>query len=528
MSVHQEPLRWRGVAKAEEIAGIRRSVEGWTESARLPLDVSQMVSLAVYEAMANVVEHAYREDGPGQLDVELRHEGDAVLAVVSDEGRWHISTPAEQRHRGRGLTLIERLAGQVTVMPTANGTTVRMRWPIRSDTDRLAFLEAISDVALARLDTDAVLRELLTRVHDLLHVETAALLLHDRADEHLVATVAVGLEQQVNRPRRIAIGKGLVGRVADTRQPMVTDQVDPTTAETPLLWENGIRCLLAVPMLAAGTLVGVLRVGAGAGRTFSAQDIELAQMAADRLALAVQAHTSNAENSATTALQRSLLPSRLPSVAGLDFAARYAPGAQLGVGGDWYDVFTLNGGRIGIVIGDVAGHGFPAAVVMGRLRSALRAYALDNDAPDIVLDKLDRKASRFEAGAMATVGYGVIEPAVNRLTLCLAGHLRPVLAVPGRRSEFVGADVDPPIGFALRGRTRRSSVVDIPPGATVCFYTDGLVERRDRPIDAGLDDLLSAVTAMPSDVVCDELMSEFVEGQTTADDVALLVMHRTA
>src|SRR5206468_3932527 len=142
---------------------------------------------------------------------------------------------------------------------------------------------------------------------------------------------------------------------------------------------------------------------------------------------------------------------------------------------------------------DVAGHGFPAAVVMGRLRSALRAYALDNEAPDVVMDKLDRKASHFEAGVMATVAYAVVEPAAGRVTLCLAGHLRPVLAVPGQPSVFVDAVVDPPIGFSLRGRKRRSHTFEIPAGATVCFYTDGLVERRDRPIDVGLDYLLGAV-----------------------------------
>ena len=517
-----EPLRWRGLAKAEQLTSIRRSVDEWCERAELPVDVSQMVALAVYEAMANVVEHAYRDGGPGALDVELRHEGDGVVASVGDEGHWHVTTPAEQRHRGRGLALIERLAGQVTVMPSPNGTTVRMRWPIAVEQNRrLQFLEAMADASLARLDADAVLLQLLTRVRDLLAVDTAIVLLHDRSGDHLMASLAVGIERETVGTVRIPIGEGLAGKVATELRPMTSDQID-----TPLLLENGIRSMLAVPMVAAGILVGVLRVGAGE-RTFSDEDTSLLQIAADRLALAVQAHASIAESTATTALQRSLLPSRLPLVTGLDFAARYAPGAQLGVGGDWYDVFALSGGRIGVVIGDVAGHGFPAAVVMGRLRSALRAYALDNDAPDVVMDKLDRKASHFEAGVMATVAYGVVEPDAGRLTLCLAGHLQPVLAMPGRPSEFINAAVDPPIGFSLRGRRRRSHVVELPPGATVCFYTDGLIERRDRPIDDGLADLLAAVAAVPSETVCAELIREFVAGQAIADDVALLVMHRT-
>ncbi|GAA3438828.1 SpoIIE family protein phosphatase [Kutzneria kofuensis] len=535
MSDADTPLRWHGLAKAEQLSGIRRSIEEWNERAGLSVDLSQMVALAMYEAMANVVEHAYRDDGIGTLDVELRRDRDAILGVVADEGHWHVSTPEEQHHRGRGLALIERLAAQVTVLPGNTGTKVRMRWPIERkepDTDaRLRFLDAVTDAGLARLSTEAVLRELLARIHDLLLVDTASVLTYDRSGDHLVATATVGLEQQILRPTRIAVGNGnsggLASRVAQSQEPLIVDQIDHTTVETPLLWESGVTSLLGVPMVAAGTLVGVLRVGVTGERKFTDQDILLLRVAADRLALAVQAHSSNAESSATTALQRSLLPSRLPSVAGLDFAGRYAPGADLGVGGDWYDVFPLSGGRIGIVIGDVAGHGFPAAVVMGRLRSALRAYALDNEAPEVVLDKLDRKASHFEAGVMATVAYAVVEPTAGRLTLCLAGHLRPVLAMPGRPSEFVDAPVDPPIGFSLKGRHRRSHVVDVPPGATVCFYTDGLIERRDRPIDAGLAELLNAVAAVPSETVCAELMTEFVEGQPTADDVALLVVHRT-
>jgi serine phosphatase RsbU (regulator of sigma subunit)/anti-sigma regulatory factor (Ser/Thr protein kinase) len=528
----EPPLRWQGLAKAEQLTGIRRSIEQWTERAGLSADLSQTVALAVYEAMANVVEHAYRDDGPGSLEVEIRYDGDAVVVTVGDEGHWHVSTPAEQLHRGRGLELIERLAGQVTVMPSPRGTTVSMRWPIAvtpggvDDAARLRFLDAMTDAGLAWLDTDAALRELLTRVHDLLLVDTAAVLVYDREADHLVAGAAIGLEHRIGRSTRIPSGDGLAGRVAATMRAEAADRVDTTAFEADRLLDNGIRAMAAAPMVTAGALIGVLRVGVCGDRTFTEQDKGLLQVAADRLALEVQAQTSNAEDSATKALQRSLLPSRLPAIAGLDFAGRYAPGAELGVGGDWYDVFPLSDGRIGIVIGDVAGHGFPAAVVMGRLRSALRAYALDNDAPEVVLDKLDRKASHFEAGVMATVAYAVVEPTAGRLTLCLAGHLRPVLAVPGRRGEFVDAPVDPPIGFALKGRSRRSHVIEVPPGSTVCFYTDGLIERRDRPIDIGLSELLDAVAAVPSETVCEELMAEFVDGQATADDVALLVVHR--
>src|SRR5438445_8998676 len=116
-----------------------------------------------------------------------------------------------------------------------------------------------------------------------MRVDTVALLQLDGTDEHLIATVAVGLEQQIPRPVRSRLGDGLAGRVAESRQPMVTDRVDPTTTETSVLRENGIRTLLAAPMLAGGTLVGVLRVGAGGDRMFTEQDIGLLQVAANRI-----------------------------------------------------------------------------------------------------------------------------------------------------------------------------------------------------------------------------------------------------
>ena len=102
------------------------------------------------------------------------------------------------------------------------------------------------------------------------------------------------------------------------------------------------------------------------------------------------------------------------------------------VGGDWYDVFTLPSGELGIVMGDVAGSGLPAAVIMGRMRSALRAYALETPDPAEVLDRLDRKMQHFEPGALATVLYAVIDPALDRMHVCLAGHFAPVVARPRR------------------------------------------------------------------------------------------------
>ena len=172
----------------------------------------------------------------------------------------------------------------------------------------------------------------------------------------------------------------MVGAVARV-QPAVIEHVDETNVVNPILIGLGIRSLLGAPLVASGQVIGVLHVGTLTPRSFSPTDVRLLQMVADRVALAIDARRTNAERAAASALQRSLSPARLPAVPGMELAARYLPGEKGSVGGDWYDVFRLPEGRIGMVIGDVVGRGLPAALVMGRLRSALRAYAIETSDP---------------------------------------------------------------------------------------------------------------------------------------------------
>jgi len=390
--------------------------------------------------------------------------------------------------------------------------------------DRLQVLEAITDSALGHLGQDKVMATILARVREVLGADTATVLRHDPSAQLLQAIAASGIEEEVYQNVRIAVGAGFAGRVAAERRPVVLDRVDETTVINVLLRERGLRTLLGVPMLVGDELVGVLHVGSVTPREFPEADVELLQLVAARLALEVQIDVSTSDRAAAAALQRGLLPGRLPEVDGMSFAARYVPGTEPGVGGDWYDLFPLPEDRLGIVMGDVAGHGLHAAVIMGRLRSALRAYALDSDDPAEVLSKLDRKVHHFEPGALATVVYGIVPPSRDQVTLSLAGHLPPVLAVPGRPSVFVEAPVDPPIG--VTGLKRRRTVVEIPPGSVVTFYTDGLVERRDHLIDVGLQRLTDVVTPDQPGVVCARVMAALVGGTPAQDDIALLVARR--
>lgn len=391
--------------------------------------------------------------------------------------------------------------------------------------DRLRRIGFVSDNALAHLKGDTLLTELLDRVCQIMHSDTAVILTLEPGSQELVATATQGIESEVRQGVRIPLGKGFAGRIAAERRPVTLDRIDSTTVVNQLLWEKGIRALLGVPLIVGGAVIGVLHVGSLTDREFTDDEVELLQLAGDRMALTMQAHRSQAARAAAAELQRSLLPTKLPTVPTLDFGARYVPGGESRVAGDWYDVFTLPSGWLGIVIGDVVGHDLPAAVVMGRLRSALRAYALETTDPADVLSRLDRKAQHFEPGMMATVLYGTLEPNFERLHLSSAGHLAPLVTVPGERGDFPQLPIDPPIG-AVREARRRATAVELPPGALTCFFTDGLVERRHSPLDVGLDLLRETVSVKRADKVCAEVMARLIGEDAPEDDVALLTFRR--
>jgi phosphoserine phosphatase RsbU/P len=391
---------------------------------------------------------------------------------------------------------------------------------------RLRAIQSITDAALSGLDNRQLLAELLDRIREILRADTAAVLLLDISSGQLIATAAAGLEEEVRQGVRIPVGQGFAGRIAAGHQPVILDHVDHTTVLNPILWAKGIRSMMGVPMVAGGRVIGVMHVGSLTPRRFTGHDIELLLMAADRAAAAVQSITAQADRLAAAALQRSLVPAAPPAVAGAELAARYIPGDG-GVGGDWYDVFRLPSGELCVVMGDVAGFGLKAAVIMGRMRSALRAYALETRDPAEVLARLDRKMQHFEPEAMATVLYAVMDPALEEMRVCLAGHFPPVIARPGQPAEL--AQVTPGLVIGVSPDVRRPvATVPIPPGALVCFYTDGLIERRGEVIDDGLARLCRAVTAEPAEAACAAVMRALVGSEPARDDIALLMFRRQA
>lgn len=396
--------------------------------------------------------------------------------------------------------------------------------PGPSADDRLRDIQAITDAALSQLDDQDLLAELLDRVRGILQADTAALLLLDSRSGQLIATAAAGLEEEVRQGVRVPLGLGFAGRVAAEREPVILEHVDHDHVLNPILLAKGVRSLVGVPLIAGGEVIGVLHVGSLTPRRFNGHDAELLQLAADRAALAVHSRLARADRSAASALQRSLLPAAPPVIPGAEIASRYVPGQGV-VGGDWYDVFPLPSGEMGVTIGDVAGSGLQAAVVMGRMRSALRAYALETPDPAEVLSRLDRKMQYFEPGALATVLYAVLEPGLERARISLAGHFPPVVACPGQPAAVADIPGDLMIGVAL-DVPRQVTTITIPPGALLCFYTDGLIERRDRPIAEGLAALCRAVTAAPPEAACAVVMGDLVGRDPSRDDIALVMLRR--
>ena len=393
--------------------------------------------------------------------------------------------------------------------------------------DPLDGLDAAADLDAAHLQRHDLLRTLLDRVAELLAADTAAILLADGDGSQLVARAAHGLEDEVHQGVRVPVGMGFAGQVAATRAPVSIDEVGPRTVVNPILWQKGIRSMLGVPLIADGRLLGVMHIGTLEHRTFSEDDVVVLEREASRVARLVRDHEVLAERLTARTLQESLLPGQLPELDGLEFAARFVSAEDFGLGGDWFDVFRLPDGQVGIVIGDVAGVGLRAAIVMSRLRSALRAYAIESTSPGQALARLARKFAHFEPDEMATVLYMTIAADRSIFTCSSTGHLPPIIATPDDEPTLVACSPSPPIG--ARSFAPRVDVVrELRPGTTVGCCTDGLIERRGEPIDVGLERLRATFYAGNPVDVCNTVMAQLIGSWTVHDDTALLVFRRTA
>ncbi|WP_113699480.1 SpoIIE family protein phosphatase [Nonomuraea lactucae] len=297
------------------------------------------------------------------------------------------------------------------------------------------------------------------------------------------------------------------------------------------LTQSDERAWVGLPLLAAGRALGALRFSFTRPQKISQEDGVFLEALAGQCALAVERATLfEREHRTAETLQRSLLPDRLPVVRGLELAQRFRSGSRhVQVGGDWYDAFVLQDGRVAAVVGDVMGKGVKAAAGMGRIRNAMRALALTNPPPAAVLTGLDRVFDATEEEEqVTTLAYMVVEPVTGEGTLALAGHPPPVLVSPQGTAVLCEAQPGTPLGWPT---SRRQFRFVVPPGHTAVLYSDGLVENRKRGLDAGLAEICSVVTEAPPEVVSsphmllDFLVDRMLSGYEQDDDVTALAIH---
>ena len=394
---------------------------------------------------------------------------------------------------------------------------------------RVLALERVADVALGQLPLDDLLREMLERLGTVLGLDAIAILLIDEPGGALEVRAAEGVDPAGDdgRPVRIEIGDGCAGRVAAEKRTILLDDISDPNDLDPLFRSTPVRALLGVPLEIEGRVIGVLQVASRHARSFSADEMRLLELAADRIARAIERTQINerAHQIAET-LQRALLPERLPEIPGVALAARYLPGGPgAEVGGDWYDVVPYPDGRVGLVMGDVVGKGIAAAALMGQLRNGLRIYSLEHDRPDQILDRMNVLLSQLNTFQMSTAVVLTFDPSSDRLCFSAAGHPPPLLLEPDGSARFLESSPSVPLGILPYGRYHVCEAT-LPPGATLLLYTDGLVERRDASLTAGLNHLRAAVNGAPSDPdeLCEHVLSVLLPQGPPGDDVALLAL----
>ena len=230
---------------------------------------------------------------------------------------------------------------------------------------------------------------------------------------------------------------------------------------------------------------------------------------------------SEQQNIAET-LQRALLPQHLPSIRGVEIDTRYRPGVDaIDVGGDWYDVIERDEDHFLFVIGDVSGRGLRAASVMGSLRYAIRAFASEGHDPQVILSRLCPLLDQGRDGHFATVLCGLVDVPGHTVSLATAGHLPPIL-IDGTNSAPVSVRADPPIGV-VETADYAATVVEIPFGATLLAFTDGLVERRDEDLGEGLQRLCAlSVHGDPSLTASLDWILSAAAAHESHDDTAII------
>ncbi|MFH9889875.1 SpoIIE family protein phosphatase [Streptomyces luteogriseus] len=534
-------VAWANHAARQELPGPFAQYVGLREDELYPGSqvLSEQYPSSVTQIMSRVLD-------TGQAVVGLRYRGRSP----ADPGRehvWSLSYYRLQNAEGRPLGVCEESV-DVTDLHQAQR--------------RLALLNEASAVIGSTLDLDRTVQELaeilVPRVADFAAVDLLGDVLAGREPDVQGAGRAGDLGRVVHRsvredlPEAVVAPRDKVGypegspqwQCLSTGAPVLNAVLDPASpwllydpVRRARLHKLGIHSHMVVPLRARGVTMGVATLMRWHDPiAFAAEDLLLVEELAGRAAVCIDnARRFHREHKSALTLQRNLLPHKLPTDAAVEASYRYLPtDTEAGVGGDWFDVLPLACGRVGLVVGDVIGHGIRAAATMGRLRTAVHTLADLDLAPEELLSHLDDLVNRLAqeaeeahpSGVEGVVGatclYGVYDPVVHRATFARAGHPPPALAHLHKAVEYLDIPAGPPLGVG--GLPFESAEVDIPQDSILALYTDGLLTASDGDTDTGLERLSFALAHpdRPLEEICDT-MEHTLLPDSPRDDVAFLV-----
>jgi len=388
-------------------------------------------------------------------------------------------------------------------------------------------LQAVSDAALSTVRLDELLPPLVRQVVAAVHADEGMIWFVDERSGQLVQP-AEFTGSFTGPGRHLPPGQGVAGRVVADARSMVVSEPARLAALDPDLAAGGAHATVGVPLRVGGRVVGAVQVWSRRPREFTPHEVRLLETFADRVALAVDnARAYEREHELAGIIQQTLLPPQRVHLPGVTVAGRYLASRE--VGGDFYAVLPLDGGRVGLAIADVAGKGIPAATLSARARYLLEAFAMDARQPDAVLTRLNQVLAQDADSKFVSLFYAILDPHAGRLTFAGAGHLPPLLL---RAGTTVPAPLEAP-GLLLgvdRSAVYSPAEAAVGWGDLMVMFTDGITEAR-RPDGEQFGDhhvsalLATSDGARPDDVV-DRVMDAVAAwtGRPPADDQTIVVV----
>jgi PAS domain S-box-containing protein len=444
----------------------------------------------------------------------VRSDGEVGYALVS------LSPSLDTQERP--LHLIWQVLDMTDRRRAAMETAARVRAETLAVT--LRKLQQVTEAALGQQRLRGTLEALVEGICEAFGADLARILLRDAEDDSRLRVGAASGFRGLAPGAAVPV-TGVLDQVLAGARTITLADLSTETELDPALAAGNPRALMATPLRVNGKVEGVVELGLCSSRRWNADEESLLGLMADRAGFAIaNARAYEHQLGTVEVFQRSLLPEELPQPDGVRIGAHYKSGDDA-VGGDWYDALELGGGRVGVAMGDVVGHGLGAAALMAQLRHATRAYALEGHSPGGVLDRLDSLVRNLDGGQMATLLYLVVEPDRSSVRFACAGHVPPLVVDPEGHAEYLEVPPDPPLGV-FESASHSEAEVTLEPGSTLVLYTDGLVEQRGVSIDEGLEALRAAARdpGEDPDALCKRLIQAMLDVRDADDDIALLVL----